>query len=141
MKKGILWLTLPNQITPVKQIYSPANHLHVTIKFDVPLESVAKYLGKNLSVELVENCWNFEIQAVKVRLPSYWSTLCTNKQPHITISHRPGVKPFKSNEMLNGFHESEVLRNKTLTLRSRFLMFGVGEIESIDDSIKNYKEV
>lgn len=97
-------------------------------------------MGKDVTVELIENCWNQEIQAVKVKLPSQWSSLCKNKNPHMTLSHKSGVAPKLSNTMLEGSHESEVLKNKTLRLRSRFFLFGVGEIEDIDSALKNYRE-
>lgn len=138
--KGILWLTLLNQKSPIKQLYGQPKHFHVTIQFDVTLQSVARYLGKDVTVELLENCWNNDIQAIRVKLPSPWNSLCKNKDPHMTISHKSGVAPKESNVMLEGKHQSEVLKNKILKLRARFFLFGVGEIEDIDSALKNYKE-
>lgn len=138
--KGILWLTLENQVSPVKKLYNPAKHLHVTIKFDVTIDSVKQYLGKNVYVELTENCWNKEIQAVRVKLPSSWASMCNNKDPHMTISHKSDVKPFKSNAMLEGAYESEILKNRNIKLIARFFMFGVGEIEDVDAALKGYSE-
>ena len=126
MSKGILWLTIPDQTSPIKRIYSPAQHLHITLKFNVSLDSVKRYLNKDVTVELLENCWNKEIQAIKVKLPSNWESLCNNKIPHITISHKNGVKPFKSNEMLESEHESAKL-NQKIKLKSEFYMFNVQE--------------
>lgn len=126
MSNGILWLTITDQVSPVKRIYNPAQHLHVTLKFNVSFDSVKRYLDKDVSVELLENCWNKEIQAIKVKLPSNFDSLCNNKYPHMTISHKSSVKPFKSNEMLDGEHESELLKGKIL-LKSEFYMFNVKE--------------
>jgi hypothetical protein len=126
MSKGILWLTVPNQVSPIKRIYSPAQHLHVTLKFNVTLDSVRRFLDEDVTVELIENCWNKEIQAVKIKLPPKYETLCNNKIPHMTISHKASVKPFKSNEMLEEEHESEKLKEK-LKLKSEFYMFNIQE--------------
>ncbi len=126
MSKGILWLTIPDQNSPVKAKYTPAQHLHVTLKFNVELDSIKRYLDKDVSVILLEDCWNKEIQAIKVKLPGRFASLCNNKHPHMTISHKAGVKPFKSNEMLDGEYESEKL-NKTIKLKSEFYMFNVKE--------------
>jgi hypothetical protein len=126
MSNGILWLTILDQTSPVKRIYSPAQHLHVTIKFNVSIDSVKRFLDKDISVELIENCWNKDIQAVKVKLPSPFASLCANKYPHMTISHRPSIKPFKSNEMLEKEHETEPLK-KIINLKSEFYMFNVKE--------------
>lgn len=138
--KGILWLSLLDQKSPIKQLYGSPKHFHVTIQFDVTIQSVAKHLGKDVTVELIENCWNDEIQAVKVKLPSQWSSLCKNKNPHMTLSHKSGVAPKLSNTMLEGSHESEVLKNKTLRLRSRFFIPKEGEVEKFDSDLKNYRE-
>ena len=126
MSKGILWLTIPDQVSPIKRLYSPAQHLHVTLKFNVTLDSIKRYLDEEVTVELLENCWNKDIQAIKVKLPSSWASVCNNKIPHMTISHKNGVKPFKSNEMLEGLHESEKI-NKKLKLKSEFYMFNIQE--------------
>lgn len=126
MSKGILWLTIPDQTSPIKRKYNPAQHLHVTLKFNVTLESVKMYLGETVRVELLENCWNNEIQAVKIKLPGRFQSASNNKIPHITISHKPGIKPFKSNQMFEGEHESENLK-QSLNLKSEFYMFDVKE--------------
>jgi hypothetical protein len=126
MSKGILWLTVLNQKSPIKLKYSPAQHLHVTLKFNISLDSVSSYLDNDVTVEMLENCWNDQIQAVKVKLPRKFESLCNNKIPHMTISHKTGVKPFKSNEMLEGEHESEKI-NKIIRLKSEFYMFEVKE--------------
>lgn len=128
MSKGILWLTIPDQVSPVKKLYSPAKHLHVTLKFDVTLDSVKRFLDKEVTVELIENCWNDEIQAVKVKLPSTYESLCKNKHPHITISHKAGVKPFKSNKMLESDHKSDKLKER-IKMRTEFYMFDMKEDE------------
>lgn len=122
-QKGILWLTLPSQNSPVKEVYNSAKHLHVTIKFGVSYRDVMKYLNHEpISVKIIENCWNDEIQALKVILPSPFKSLCQNDVPHMTVSHKNGVKPFKSNVMLDEPHESEKL-NKSITLYAEFFAF------------------
>jgi hypothetical protein len=128
MSKGILWLTIPDQSSPVKPRYNQAQHLHVTLKFNVTLESVKKYLDAEVRVKLVEDCWNDEIQAIKVELPGKYNTLCNNKHPHITISHKRGIKPFKSNEMLDETYQSEKI-NKFLKLRVEFYPFDIKDDE------------
>lgn len=127
MSNGIFWLTVPDQVSPVKRVYAPAQHLHVTLKFNVSFESVKKYLDREVNVELLENCWNKEIQAITVKLPTPFASLCNNKNPHMTISHKSGVRPVKSNDMLDGEYTSEPIKVKKLILKSEFYMFNIRE--------------
>lgn len=120
--KGILWLTIPSQSLPVDAIYKPAKHLHVTLQFDTEFDRWKKLIGKTVNVELIANCWNDEIQAIRVKLPSYYKRICQNKEPHITVSHLENVAPFKSNEMLNSDHE-ETLINQRIQAVVEFFEF------------------
>jgi Fungal tRNA ligase phosphodiesterase domain len=104
--KGILWLTLQGQISPVEAIYNPANHLHVTIQFNVEHSEVEHLLGREVMVYAYSNCSNGRIQALRVELPEEFHTLCGNECPHMTISHLPNVRPVESNVMLQSDHNS-----------------------------------
>jgi hypothetical protein len=53
-----------------------------------------------------------EIETVEVRLYSKNENLipfCQNKFPHITISHKEGVAPKKSNEILERFADTDIV--------------------------------
>lgn len=104
--KGILWLSLAEQISPVQPIYNPANHLHVTIQFNVELSEVEHLLGRQVMVHCYEECTNGRIQALRVELPAEFHTLCQNECPHMTISHLPNVRPVESNAILESDHNS-----------------------------------
>jgi hypothetical protein len=104
--KGILWLSLTGQNSPVEAIYNPANHLHVTIQFNVELSEVEHLLGRQVMVHAYANCSNGRIQALRVELPAEFHTLCQNESPHLTISHLPNVRPVESNTMLQSDHNS-----------------------------------
>jgi len=122
-QKGILWLTLPSQKSPVKALYQKPKHLHVTLMFNVTYEDAMKHIKfEPIIVKATENCYNDDIQALKVTLPSPFKGLCQNKIPHMTISHKNGVAPFKSNEMLEGYNKTEKI-NETMTLYAEFFAF------------------
>ena len=104
--KGILWLSLTGQNSPVEAIYNPANHLHVTLRFNVVLSEVEHLLGRQVMVHAYANCSNGRIQALRVELPAEFHTLCSNECPHMTISHLPNVRPVESNTMLQSDHNS-----------------------------------
>jgi hypothetical protein len=106
MTKGIFWLTLPDQDSPVFPVYNPAKHLHVTLQFNVSRESISEHLMlRPVAVRLINDCWNLQIQALSVQiLDQTLADLCNNQHPHMTISHVDGVGPVKSNEMLDADH-------------------------------------
>jgi hypothetical protein len=104
--KGILWLSLAEQNSPVQPIFNTANHLHVTIQFNVELSEVEHLIGREVMVYAYSNCSNGRIQALRVELPAEFHTLCQNECPHMTISHLPNVRPVESNAMLESEHNS-----------------------------------
>lgn len=104
--KGILWLALPEQFSPVEPIYQPAKHLHVTLQFGVEFDQVSHLIGKEVVAFAESNCYNDRVQALTILLPQEILILCNNENPHLTISHREGVRPVESNEMLKGEHKS-----------------------------------
>lgn len=125
MTKGIFWLSAlnqnsfldslrPNGISPV--FNQLANHFHVTLQFGVELTpEIESLLGQQVEVNVVANCFNSKIQALKVELPASASVgnlsevdlraMCRNAQPHLTLSMGDGVKPVESNDMLAGEHD------------------------------------
>lgn len=52
-------------------------------------------------IVLIESCHNDLIQAVKVELRGIASN---NRNPHITVSAKKGVKPVESNKMFESNH-------------------------------------
>lgn len=104
--KGILWLSLAEQVSPVDVLYQPSNHLHITLRFNVDFSEVEHLLGREVMVYCYEDCHNNRIQAVRVQLPAEFHTLCQNESPHMTISHLPNVRPVESNNMLQSEHDS-----------------------------------
>jgi len=120
--RGILWLTLQGQISPVQPLYQQANHLHVTLRFNVELSEVEHLLRREVMVHCYEECHNGRIQALRVELPAEFDTLCQNESPHMTISHLPNVRPVESNVMLQSEHDSLPL-DLVLATVAEFLPF------------------
>ena len=121
--KGILWLSLTGQNSPVEAIYNPANHLHVTIQFNVDLSEVEHLLGRQVMVHVYEDCHNGRIQALRVELPSEFHTLCSNECPHMTISHLPNVRPVESNAMLESEQHDSLPLDLVLATVAEFQPF------------------
>lgn len=126
MQKGIFWLSFPNQQKPSvpAKFDNLAKHFHVTLQFGVDLTpEIQKLLGEAVEVQVVANCFNDRIQALRIELPGNVKAMCNNAVPHMTISMVDGVKPVESNDMLSGEHE-ELLIDSKLTLRFDFFQFG-----------------
>jgi hypothetical protein len=102
--KGILWLALNPQTFPVPCIHNPVTHLHVTLQFGVNREDWMHLIGCNVEVNVVANCWNDKVQALRVILPEEFDAICGNVHPHITISTADNVRPVESNNMLSSEH-------------------------------------
>lgn len=122
--RGILWLSLPEQQSPVGIVHeNPARHFHVTLQFGAEFTpQVEDLLGKEVQAVAVADCSNERVQALRVSLPEEVAGLCANEHPHMTISHAEGVKPVESNTMLAGDHDS-VEVSTPLTLRFEFFHF------------------
>jgi hypothetical protein len=105
--KGILWLSLDHQISPVEVIHNPVNHFHVTLQFGVDLEDWAHLIDQHVELVAVANCYNSKVQALRVILPPDFDTLCANDHPHMTISTADNVRPVESNNMLASEHNEE----------------------------------
>lgn len=101
MKKGILWLAIIGDLSPIPLRFAPAKHLHVTLQFGVNRADWEHLIGERVAVIATEECSNDRIQAIKVELPDQYKLICGNPIPHITISHLPEVKPVESNKMLD----------------------------------------
>lgn len=143
MTKGIFWLSAPNQnfflddlrLNGVNPVFGQlANHFHVTLQFGVELTSeIESLLGQQVEVQVVANCFNDRIQALKVELPSSAAVdnlsevdvraMCRNAQPHLTLSMADGVKPVESNDMLAGEHDCSSV-SFLLMLQFDFFAFG-----------------
>ncbi len=103
MAKGILWAVIQDELL-VHSMYEEGSPHHITLMFGVDKEEVQQYIGMSFTANAISNCWNKDIQAVLFELPSI---VPINKgTPHVTVSYKEGVKPFESNNMLNGEHNS-----------------------------------
>jgi hypothetical protein len=69
---------------------------HITIEFGAKQQD--KEHGETVSLKVVGYAKNDDAEAVVVELPK--NIKIKNKTPHITISTANGIKPFKSNELL-----------------------------------------
>jgi hypothetical protein len=125
MQKGIFWLTLPDQNPPVPSKFNNvARHFHVTLQFGVELTlEIREMLGKTVEATAVANCYNNQIQALRVSLPEEVRQICNNENPHMTISMADGVKPVESNNMLKG-DCTEIPLSIPINLRFDFFLFG-----------------
>ena len=106
--QGILWITVNRNDLPAGR-YTDAKHHHVTLKFNVDRDDVANLIGKKVTLYCSDVCWDDNIEAIPVIMLSEWAGICQNQHPHITLSHREGIKPVQSNTMLAGDHEKNVL--------------------------------
>lgn len=113
--KGILWLVpcTSRETLPAGR-YNPASHLHVTLQFGVHEVDWVSYIGNLADVILETICWDDNIEAIRVSLPADIAAICGNAIPHLTLSHREGIKPFLSNAMLAGEHKSVMLTDRTV---------------------------
>ena len=108
MNRGILWLESSTFQSPVDLKYNKAKHYHVTLMYNVKLEHVEYLVGNSIQCVAVENCWNDDIQALRIKFADRnVLELCTNKVPHMTLSHRDGVSPVKSNDMFANLYNKE----------------------------------
>lgn len=103
--KGILWITLNSNDLPQGR-YEIRPHSHVTLQFNVEHENVKHLLHQRVELfgASLHHSDDLGIEAITILLPEEWKQLCNNRVPHITLSHRQGVKPVQSNAMLHGKH-------------------------------------
>jgi hypothetical protein len=123
-RRGILWLSLPEQKSPVHPIFSQAaEHFHVTLQFGVVENEIPDgILGRTFTVRATENCFGDRIHALRVELPNGIRGVCLNKHPHMTISMLSGVRPVESNVMLQSPLSLEKV-NFNLSLICEFVPF------------------
>jgi len=107
MNNGILWLESFTFQSPVELKYNKAKHFHVTLQYDVDFETVKHLVDYKCNCVAIENCWNDDIQALKIILPYEIPVVCNNKVPHMTLSHKNGISPVKSNDMFANVHNKE----------------------------------
>lgn len=100
--KGILMAMVVKEavlaVAPARYEVVAAHHL--TLRFRVSAQPYQAWLGKTFTARVTLEAWNDDIQALRVALPEAIAALCENAHPHITVSHRPGVTPKRSNAML-----------------------------------------
>ena len=106
--KGILWITVQRENLPAGRFNDAAHH-HVTLRFNVSKHEVEHLIGEKVTLFLSDICWDDNIEAIPVIMLSQWAGICQNIHPHITLSHREGIKPFQSNAMLAGQHRKHIL--------------------------------
>ena len=101
--KGILWITINSNNLPQGR-YEIQPHSHVTLQFNVEHESVKHLVNKKVELfgASLHHSDEIGIEAIAILLSEEWKSLCKNPVPHITLSHRQGVKPAQSNAMLKG---------------------------------------
>jgi hypothetical protein len=123
-RRGVLWLSLPEQKSPVHPIFSQAaEHFHVTLRFGVFENEIPDgILGRTFTARATENCFNDRVHALRIELPSEIRGVCLNKHPHMTISMLPGVRPVESNVMLQSPLSLEKV-NFNLSLICEFVPF------------------
>jgi hypothetical protein len=100
--KGILMATVDQSavlaMAPPRYELVAAHHL--TLRFRVSAQPYQAWLGQTFTARVTGEAWNDDIQALRVALPEAIAALCENAHPHVTVSHRPGVTPKRSNAML-----------------------------------------
>lgn len=114
--RGILWLKL-NQAsrdilrTTYPSKYDDAYYDHVTLLFGATRKEVESYIGEHAEVTVYAHAFDDSIEAVRVNstLPDTYGV------PHVTLSAKSGVEPFKSVAMLQGKH-TEVPCSKPFTI-------------------------
>lgn len=106
---GILWAVPTGRTISESPRFMVVPHHHVTLKFRVSYGEIADLIGTEIIVVPGKIAWNDDIEAMAVWLPG---VECSNDNPHVTLSHREGIAPFKSNEMLAGLHESRLPINR-----------------------------
>ena len=115
MNKGILWIKLDkeskeNLINIVRPNYPKIYCDHITLLYGVYLDNYKEFIGRNEEIIVLENNWNNFIQAVTVEIKEELPR--DGISPHITISSIIGVSPVKSNNMLFGIHNNEILSQR-----------------------------
>lgn len=96
---GILWLvpTAPIDIAPrFKNTKSPA----VTLLYGVEQSDWISLIGLRASTIIWAECWNHEIQVLRVMLQNWLPRHTAN--PYVAISWADHSAPVRSNVMLNG---------------------------------------
>lgn len=128
--RGIFWLSLVDQghdnlQEQIPQVFENiAEHLHITLQYNVRLtEEIAQFMWREpIPVQVTANCFNHQIQAVRVQLPEPFRALCQNADPHMTVSMIQGVRPVQSNVMLGSDHVEQQME-VTLLFRAEFSHF------------------
>ena len=82
-RRGILWLSVPEQEFPVCPIFvNAARHLHVTLQFGVNENEIPEgILGEAFTVRFTENCFNSRVHALRAQLPEELRDICQNENP------------------------------------------------------------
>jgi len=105
--KGILW-AVPADAAEAdallrhgpERAFAVAPHAHITLRFGVKddAEDVLALVGRKFVARLTGVAADEGIQALVFELPG--DIPCGNAHPHLTWSHREGVKPVRSNDLL-----------------------------------------
>jgi len=104
--QGILWAIIQNidSVSKVLPRFEVVQCHHITLQYGVELKAWSYLVGYEFEAIATEECWNDQIQALRVPLPP--TIPCINSHPHITISHRADVEPQQANDMLASSHQS-----------------------------------
>lgn len=115
---GILWLT-PLSSLAVSARYTNTQQQHVTLAYGCDRANYEHLIGLPVSISLLSECWNDEVQAISVVLPAW--VPCKNLQPHITVSWADGSAPVKANLMLEGDHQKSAVSSEMLECMIEFI--------------------
>ncbi|MGG6262836.1 hypothetical protein ACQ4M3_20705 [Leptolyngbya sp. AN03gr2] len=103
--KGILWGVLMQPVS-IRHRFSEGHPHHIILPYNVSRETHLLLEGMKFSAIAWAECWNSQIQAVRVTLPD--TVPCNKLHPHITISYQRGISPSFSNQMLASEHHTNI---------------------------------
>ena len=118
-QRGILWGVV---LTPLKveRFFPCGQPHHITLKYDVERDRYADWLGSEFMAAIQKECWNHEVQALRVQVPK---TISCKENPHITVSWADGAAPVASNWMLAGEHNERAIAHPLIVCRIEFQAF------------------
>ncbi|MGA7937645.1 MAG: hypothetical protein WCA35_29115 [Kovacikia sp.] len=102
---GVLWAVVQgsDSLSEVLPRFEVVQCHHITLQYGVELAAWSHLVGYEFAAIATSDCWNDQIQALRVTLPT--TIPCVNPHPHLTISHRADMEPQVANEMLASFHQ------------------------------------
>lgn len=115
---GILWLT-PISPLSIPTRYPNTQTQCIALVYGCDRADYKDLIGLPVSVALMAECWNDEVQAVSAILPIWLP--CKNLNPHIAISWTDESAPVKANLMLESEHQVLKVKDEALTCMVEFL--------------------